>query len=117
MKKKLLLVAVSGLLAAGCNDKSKSNISTDTNSSGGSLVTAPVDYLEAAGKAQQRAAATVDTTALNQAIQLFYTEKGRFPKELNELVTEKFIPKIPEGPYGTRIEYDAATGTVRVVKQ
>ena len=59
----------------------------------------------------------MDTTSLNQAIQLFNVENGRNPKDLNELVEEKFIPKIPAAPYGMKLEYDATAGKVKVVKQ
>ena len=110
----LLLV----VLLLGCEQKSQSSGGGTTNtSSGGSVLTAPVDYLRAAGKAQQSAVKTVDTTSLNQAIQLFNVEKGRNPKDLDELVREKFIPQIPAAPYGTRLVYDAGAGKVSVVKE
>ncbi len=103
---------------AGCGDKSGSQASTTaTNTAGGSPLTAPVDYLGAAAKAQQSAVKTVDVTSLRQAIQLFAADKGRNPTNLNELVQEKFIPKIPEPPYGMKLVYDAQTGDVKVVKQ
>ena len=110
----LLLV----VLLLGCEQKSQSSGGGTTNtSSGGSVLTAPVDYLRAAGKAQQSAVKTVDTASLNQAIQLFNVEKGRNPKDLDELVREKFIPQIPAAPYGTRLVYDAGAGKVSVVKE
>jgi len=80
-------------------------------------LTAPVDYLSAAGKAQQSAVKTVDVTSVNQAIQLFNVERGCYPKDLNELVQEKFIAKIPAAPYGMKIVYDANSGKASVVKQ
>ena len=60
---------------------------------------------------------TVDVTSVNQAIQLFNVERGRYPKDLNELVQEKFIAKIPAAPYGMKIMYDANSGKASVVKQ
>ena len=81
------------------------------------MLTAPVDYLAAAAKAQQSAVKTVDVASINQAIQMFNVDKGRNPKDLNELVTEKYMPKLPTPPYGTKLEYDANTGKVTVVKQ
>jgi hypothetical protein len=75
------------------------------------------DYLSTITRAEQSAIKTVDTTALASAIAMFQVDKGRWPKDLNELVAEKFIPKIPEVPFGSKIEYDANTGTVKVVKQ
>ena len=80
-------------------------------------MTAPVDYLNAMGKAQQSAVKTVDTTSLDQAIQLFNVDQGRNPKDLNELVEKKYMPQLPTPPYGTKLDYDANAGTVKVVKQ
>ena len=88
-----------------------------TNASSGNPLTAPVDYLAAAGKAQQSAVKTVDTVSINQAIQLFLVENGRYPKDLNELVEKKFMPKLPAAPYGMKLAYDANTGKVSVVKE
>jgi hypothetical protein len=84
---------------------------------GGSPLTAPVDYLGAVAKAHQTAIKTVDVASIGQAIQLFNAEHGRNPKDLNELVTEKFLPKIPAAPAGMKIVYDAASGAVKVVKE
>ena len=107
-----------GLVLVGCGDKSNSTSSgTNTTSSSGNPLDAPGDYLKAAAKGQQNAVKVVDTTSLNQAIQLFNVDKGRYPKDLNELVEQKFIPKIPELPYGHKLSYDASAGKVSVVKQ
>ncbi len=48
--------------------------------------------------------------SLNQAIQMFQVDKGRFPKDLNELVSEKLINSVPDAPYGMKLDYDATTG-------
>jgi hypothetical protein len=114
--------ALSALIFIGCSGDSNkpSNSATNapaTNASSGSPLTAPVDYLAAAGKAQQTAVKTVDVTSINQAIQLFNVDQGRYPKDLNELVEKKFMPKIPAAPYGTKLAYDANTGKVSVVKE
>ena len=78
---------------------------------------APADYVNGLGNAKQKAAKTADVASINQAIGLFQVDKGRFPKDLDELVTEKYLPRVPEAPYGMKIEYDAASGKVNVVKQ
>jgi hypothetical protein len=93
------------LLIAGCGDE-KSN-----------PVTAPVDYVGTAVKQQQSAIKTVDTTALNQAVQLFNVQEGRYPKDLNELVEKKYIGKLPDAPVGMKLSYDATAGKVAVVKE
>ncbi len=104
------------LFLSGCGDNSAKPTGSNTTSSGSPL-TAPVDYLAAAGKAQQSAVKMVDTTSVNKAIEMFSVDKGRYPKDLNELVQEKYISKIPEPPYGMKLSYDATAGKVTVVKQ
>jgi hypothetical protein len=53
---------------------------------------------------------------LNEAVQLFNTQEGRLPKDLNELVPN-YVAKLPAAPYGYKIIYDATSGVVTVVKQ
>jgi len=117
MKNLCLIAVLVGLFLVGCGDNSSKSASGTNTATGGSLVTAPVDYLDAASKAKQRAVKTVDTTSLDKAVQLFNVEKGRNPKDLNELVSEKYIKEIPAAPYGTKIDYDPNSGRVSVVKQ
>lgn len=118
MKAPLLFSLAALVLAAGCGEKSSSpEQKTNAAASGGSVVTAPVDYLNAVAKGQQDAVKTIDTTSITKAIELFQVDKGRNPKDLNELVQEKFLAKIPDTPYGTKLDYDPATGQVRIVKQ
>jgi hypothetical protein len=122
MKGIVLLPIVALFFAMGCkpSDGSSSaagtNTSTGTNSSG-SVLQAPADYVNALGRAQQNAGATADVASLKPAIDQFQVDKGRLPKDLNELVQEKYLKKIPEAPYGMKIDYDPATGAVKVVKK
>jgi hypothetical protein len=117
MKNLSFIVALVGLFLVGCGDNSSKSASGTNTASGGSLVTAPVDYLDAAAKAKQKTVKTIDTASLDKAVQLFNVEKGRNPKDLNELVSEKYIKEIPAAPYGTKIDYDPNSGRVSVVKQ
>ena len=106
------------LLVAGCGQKTDTApVGTNTASSGSSPMNAPADYLGALAKGQQSAVATVDTTSVDKAIQMFAVENGRNPKDLNELVQQKFLPKIPEAPHGSKLVYDANSGTVKIVKE
>jgi hypothetical protein len=117
MKTPLYVLAATLCLTA-CDQKSPAPAaSTNTASSGSDLLNAPGGYLSAIAKGQQAAVKTVDTTSLDKAIQLFSVENGRNPKDLNELVEQKFIPKIPDTPFGTKLVYDPAAGTVKIVKQ
>ncbi|MFO1477555.1 MAG: hypothetical protein U1F98_13005 [Verrucomicrobiota bacterium] len=124
--KYLVCVAAAGLLLAGCGDNSApssgagsggTNASASDSSGGGSVVTAPVDYLGALGAAQKKAIKTVDTSAISSAVRQFQVEMGRYPSSLDELVQQKYLARIPKPPYGTRLVYDPSTGEVSVVKQ
>jgi hypothetical protein len=108
-------------LAAGCN-KPPSTTSTSppqttaATTNNGSLATAPVDYLGTVTRAEQSAIKSVDLSVVNDAIRRFQVEVGRYPRDLEELVTEKYIPRIPPVPYGTKLDYDPSVGEVKVVQ-
>ena len=117
MKPPLYLALGLGLLLAGCggeNSNQSTTGATNTTSSGNPL-NAPGDYLKGLAKGQQSAVKTVDTTSLDKAIQMFGVDQGRNPRDLNELVEKKYIPRIPDAPYGTKLDYDSTSGSVRVV--
>ena len=109
-----LLVA---LVLTGCGKEEAPPAPKTDSSSSGNPLTAPVDYLDAVAKAKIKAEKTMDVVAVEQAVQMFATQEGRYPTDLNELVTKGFLRAIPKPPYGMKLEYDAATGTVKVVKQ
>jgi len=118
MKTLMLFAFATVWCLVGCSDSSNKPAPGSTNApTGGSVLTAPADYLNSAAKAQQSAVKTVDTTSLNKALEMFNVQEGRYPKDLNELVTKKYMPLIPTPPFGTKLEYDAKAGTVKVVKQ
>jgi PBP1b-binding outer membrane lipoprotein LpoB len=126
MKAFFLILVAAGLLLSGCGNNNSGSHTQGTNTSQttnaerrydtGNPITAPVDYIGAVGQAQKYAVKQIDLAYLNQAIQLFNTQEGRLPKDLNELVPN-YVGKIPEAPYGSKIVYDASSGTVTVVKQ
>lgn len=108
----LSMLAVTFL--AGCGNDSSKPAQT---SSGGSPLDTRGDYLSTLAKGQISAVKTVDTAALNQAVQMFNVQEGRFPKDLDELVKSKLIGEIPAAPAGMKIVYDSTTGQVKVVNQ
>ncbi len=110
-----LLTGLVGVWLSGCGNQS--GPPPAVKETGGSVVTAPADYVGAMAKAEPAAVKTVDTAAVKSAIQLFQADQGSWPKDLNELVEKKFLPKIPATPAGTRLDYDPKTGEVKVVKQ
>jgi hypothetical protein len=119
MKTPLYLLLAGALFLAGCGEKADPSAAaaSTTNAPGSNPLNAPSDYLGAIVDAKQRAVKTIDTVSLDQAVQTFSVEHGRYPKDLDELVQTKVIPKIPDPPYGMKLVYDANTGTVKVEKQ
>ncbi len=113
-----VLLLVAGLFLAGCSKKQENAAAPKTNAvSTGNPLTAPVDYLGAVAKAKRFADKTVDKAALDRAIQLFYAQEDRFPKDLNELVAKHYIASLPTLPPGLRYAYNPQTGDLRVVGQ
>ena len=118
----LVSLAVCGL-ASGCgkgsgnasNNASQQN--TNTGAGGASVLTAPVDYLDAIARAQQSAIKTVGLASVNEAIRQFQTAEGRNPKDLDELVQQRYLGRIPPTPYGMKLLYDSKTGEAKMVKQ
>lgn len=118
MKTPFLLPLLGGLLLVGCSDSSNHPAPGSTNApTDGSVLTAPVDYLNTVAKSKHSADKIVDTASLNKAIEMFGVQEGRHPKDLDELVVKKVIPTVPPPPAGMKFEYDAKTGTVKVVKE
>jgi hypothetical protein len=126
MKMTFLSLLAAGMFLAGCG-KSNSNNPTPppgTNAPGATPQTTNTaevakpsgGYLGALMQADRSAVKTIDVSYLNQAVQLFNTQEGRLPKDLNELVPN-YVAKLPPAPYGYRINYEPASGTVTVVKQ
>jgi hypothetical protein len=113
-----LIVSLTGLCLLGCKRQESAtpqptNASTTTDS--GNPITAPVDYLGAVAKAQKSAVKTVDLASLSQAIKLFQVGEERNPASLQELVTQGYLPKLPEPPAGMKFDYDPKTGQVSMV--
>lgn len=101
------LAAVAALtLLAGC-DKPSAQSNNNPN---------PADVNNPLVNAKRTADKTIDVSYLNQAVQLFNVQEGRYPKTLNELVP-KYVAKLPEPPLGYKINYDANKGEVTVVRQ
>ena len=122
MKASFLILVAVGLLLAGCGKNKSSphpqgtNTSQTTNTATAQPAPSSADYLGTLMRADQYAVKTIDVSYLNEAIQLFNTQEGRLPKDLNELVPN-YVGKLPATPYGTKLDYDPNTGQVKVVQQ
>lgn len=111
----VLLFAAACFLFVGCNEEKKTPPAADT--SPGNPLTAPADYVGALGKAQKSAQKTLGAVGMDQALKVFFADEGRYPKDLNELVTKGTISQIPPPPPGMKYDYDSKTGTIKVVPQ
>ena len=87
-----------------------------TNGAAANPLTAPVDYLGAVAKAKKLSEKTLDAVSVNQAIQLFYAQEDRFPKDLAELVNKHYLAAMPTPPPGMRWAYNAQTGDLKAVR-
>ena len=122
MKKVVYSIIVVGLALAfllgvvggfGCGKQNAPKPAT-TNAStvGQNPLLAPVDYLGTMVQAQKLAVKTTDLASVNKAIQMFSATEGRLPKDLDELVTQKYIGRLPEVPAGMAFVYDPKSGQV-----
>jgi hypothetical protein len=108
-------VLVSAIFFAGCGNGSSPQ-SQGTNAAADSASNNPADYLGTLVRAKKTADKTIDVSYLNQAVQLFNVQEGRYPKTLEEL-TPNYVAKIPEAPIGYKLDYDPVKGEVKVVAQ
>jgi hypothetical protein len=97
------------LTACGCND----NL-TPGAPAGDRTATAPKDYLNNAVQAEKHAFKTIDVAAVKKALESFYVQEGRFPKDLMELVEKSYLTRIPELPDGATWDYDTNLGIVKI---
>ena len=108
------------MLAAGCGKKS-SDSGKDTNTATrydtGNPLTAPVDYIGAVAQAQRFSEKQIDIAYVTQAVQLFNAGEGRFPTSIQELVEQHYLGKMPDLPRGYQLDYNPATGEVKVVRK
>jgi hypothetical protein len=117
MKAAPLMVATLALALAGCSKQASTAAAKTNDFSSGNPLTAPVDYLGAVAKAKHVAEKTIDLASVNQAIQLFYAQEDRFPKDLNELVAKHYIGGVPPAQPGTAWAYNPQTGEIKAVRQ
>ena len=114
--KLLPFALLAGLLAvSGCGNNQNSGSQT-TNAT---VPAAPAGggVGSVLGNAQNLAVSVVDTSSLKQAIQLFNAQEGRYPKDLNELVTTHMIGQMPPAPRGKKFDYNPDTGEIKLVDQ
>lgn len=115
MKKSLaLLFAAVCFCFVGCKEK---KTSAPNNTSSGNPLTAPADYVGAVGQAYKSTQKNLAPLGLDQAIKTFYADQGRFPNDLNELVSKGTIGQVPPPPRGMKYDYNSKTGVIKVVPE
>jgi hypothetical protein len=116
MKPLSFVLVLGGLCLAGCDEPSSTPApAMNSNASSGNPLTAPVDYLGAVNAAQKQAANVVALTSLQQGIQAFQAGEDRLPANLQELVSEGYLPRLPDTPRGFGFDYNPRSGQVRLV--
>lgn len=110
-----LALGLAGVLVlVGCGPKPP-EADPSTNAASGSPVTAPLDYLAAQGRAKQVAIKVTSMAEVTQAVQRFHALEDRYPRDLEELVRERYLSSLPPSPRGSRLAYSPQTGEVKFV--
>lgn len=117
MKSTALIPLVALIIATGCNQPDNSSQSAGSANRNMTNDGAFGQYIGGLAQAKQTAGKTVDVASLNEEIQMFHVDKGRFPNSLDELVQDNYIKRVPDAPYGMKIDYNADSGEVKVVNQ
>ncbi len=114
MKTLAVLPLMAGVLFGGCRKEQESK-PAPSSTSGGNPITAPVDYLGAVAKAHKTVSTKVAGAGLEQTIKIFNAQEGRYPKDLNELVSPEYLNAIPPPPAGMKYTYNPKDGVLKVV--
>lgn len=104
-------------LGGGCGKKPSAKPPEDPLANSGNPLLAPVDYLGAQARGKRTAIKTVGFVEIQSAIQQFHAMEDRYPKDLNELVSQGFLVTTPAAPPGVAWSYNPQTGEIRAVKQ
>ena len=115
MKIQLLATLSLALLLGACSPDPKPEPKKEPSKLGDNPIAAPLDYIAAIGKAKKASLGRLDQAKLIDAIQKFEAGESRPPKDLDELVTMKYIAAIPDAPKGMKLEYTAADGSFMYV--
>lgn len=109
--RRLFPVTLCLLLTASCSGKKEEPESAKKDIS---VTDAPGAYGKVLGKAYQDARKIEVLLPLQQSIQAFRAQEGRYPSSLEELVQREYISEIPRPPAGRKLVYDSASGSVTV---
>ena len=119
MRTRIMALGLSCGLVAGCGGKpaAKGGTNKEETAAGQNPLLAPVDYLGAQAKGKQLAGKVISQIEIQQAIQKFQAIEDRWPKDLNELVTQHYLQSAPTPPPGFRFAYNPQTGDFGIIRQ
>ncbi len=115
-------LATAALVLTGCPEKRRPAGSTPPKTAQSSAEAEKksgatgslADYGKSLSNAEKTAAQTAGLVTLNQAVKQYNVIENRFPATLEELVSARYLPKLPAAPRGKRYVYDAKAGEVTV---
>ena len=114
MKFIIILIVIGGLVYWGYSFLDEREVERErTGGSTGIMA----DYVGVNVQARDSADRTTSLAGLNQTIRQFQSMEGRFPEDLEELVSEGYLPQLPSPPRGQKFDYDAETGEVTAVPE
>ena len=111
-----LIIVAAALALCGCGKQQNASPPAAAPAPSSSSGTSG-NYLGALARGEQKAVKTIDVTSLNENVRLFNVQEGRYPKDLDELVTQHCLGKLPAPPVGMKFVYDADQGKVSVAPQ
>lgn len=97
------------LSLTGCGEKKDSQPENATSSSGTS-------YLGAMAQAKKTSENVVNVASVQEAVNMFQATEGRYPKDLQEVVSADLLNSLPVLPQGYQYAYEAQTGKVKAVR-
>ena len=107
-----LLILLFALLSISCGKQPAPDINENSS---GNPATAPVDYLGAVNKGQNKAILDTALMQVNGALNQYKASNSQPPAYLNELISEGLLTELPALPAGKKWTYDPKTGVASVI--
>lgn len=115
VKRAGLLLALAAIVSGcGPNREEESTPDTPESSEESASSNPEVGYLGAVANAKKSMEGTLGVSQLQDAIRAFKVERERFPQDLEEVISNGYLVKLPKAPNGMVYQYDPTTGAVTV---
>lgn len=93
----------------GCGGKKEHKPENEKPQSGTS-------YLGAMAQAKKTSENVVNVASVQEAVNMFQATEGRYPKDLQEVMSTDLLTSLPVLPQGYQYGYDAQSGKVKAVR-